>query len=100
MLVVTVPVLAWLFRRVVKERVGVILLSALIAHTGWHWMTERGSTFLEYPLTWPVLDAAFLGMLARWSALAAVVAAAGWGLRAALLRWDARRPRESTPATG
>ncbi|MCA9738784.1 MAG: HupE/UreJ family protein [Gemmatimonadetes bacterium] len=99
-LVVTVPVLAWLFRRVVKERMGVILLSALIAHTGWHWMTERGSTFLEYPLTWPVLDAAFLGMLARWSALAAVVAAAGWGLRAALLRWDARRPRESTPATG
>ena len=26
---------------VVTERIGTIILSALVAHTGWHWMTER-----------------------------------------------------------
>ena len=37
-----VPVLGWLFRRI-PERIGTILLSALVAHSAWHWMTERGS---------------------------------------------------------
>ena len=31
-----------LFRWVVAERVGTIMLSAIVAHTAWHWMTERG----------------------------------------------------------
>jgi len=30
-----------LFRFVVAERMGTIILSAIIAHTGWHWMLER-----------------------------------------------------------
>ena len=29
------------FRFVVDERMGTIILSALVAHTGWHWMIER-----------------------------------------------------------
>ena len=41
-LVLLVPTLEVLFRFVVAERVGTILLSTLIAHTSWHWMTERG----------------------------------------------------------
>lgn len=40
-LLVLVPLLALLFRYVVAERIGTIILSALIAHTGWHWMLER-----------------------------------------------------------
>jgi len=39
-LLVMVPALNLLFRYL-PERIGVIILSALIAHTGWHWMTER-----------------------------------------------------------
>jgi hypothetical protein len=40
-LLVLVPVLGLLFRYVVAERMGTIILSALVAHTGWHWMLER-----------------------------------------------------------
>ncbi len=40
-LLVLVPLLALLFRYVVAERMGTIILSALVAHTGWHWMLER-----------------------------------------------------------
>ena len=41
-LLILVPALNLLFRFVVEERIGTILLSALIAHTGWHWAIERG----------------------------------------------------------
>jgi hypothetical protein len=40
-LLILVPLLALLFRYVVAERMGTIILSALVAHTGWHWMLER-----------------------------------------------------------
>ena len=40
-LVLLIPVLELLFRFVVAERMGTIILSALVAHTGWHWMLER-----------------------------------------------------------
>jgi hypothetical protein len=30
-----------LFRYVVAERMGTIIVSALVAHTGWHWFVER-----------------------------------------------------------
>ncbi len=36
-----VPLLDLLFRYVVAERMGTIILSAFIAHTGWHWLVER-----------------------------------------------------------
>jgi uncharacterized membrane protein YhaH (DUF805 family) len=35
------PVLALVLGRWIPERAGTIVLSALIAHTGWHWMAER-----------------------------------------------------------
>ena len=57
-LIVMIPLLGLLFRFVVAERIGTILLSALIAHTGWHWATERGYQLLQYQ--WPVFDAAML----------------------------------------
>ncbi|HKF69361.1 MAG TPA: HupE/UreJ family protein, partial [Vicinamibacterales bacterium] len=40
-LALLVPALDLLFRYVVAERMGTIILSALVAHTGWHWMTDR-----------------------------------------------------------
>ena len=42
-LAILVPVLNLLFRYVVDERIGTIILSALVAHTGWHWALERGN---------------------------------------------------------
>jgi hypothetical protein len=49
-LVVLVPLLGVLFRFVVAERMGTIILSALLAHTAWHWMVERGGQLMQYPI--------------------------------------------------
>ena len=43
-LALLVPAIELLFRHVVAERMGTIILSAIVAHTGWHWMIgPRGS---------------------------------------------------------
>lgn len=60
------PLLAWLFRRLPDERLGVIVLSALVAHTGWHWMLERGERLGKYALSMPELTAANGAMALRW----------------------------------
>jgi len=77
-LVVLVPMLRLLFQYVVAERLGTVLLSALVAHTGWHWMLDRGADLMKFPP--PNLDAAFLASLMRGLmavlVLAAVVAVA------------------------
>jgi hypothetical protein len=63
-LVIMLPLVALLLR-VVAERAGVIVLSALAAHTAWHWMIERGEVWWKYPLPRP--DAADLGELFGWA---------------------------------
>ena len=40
-LLLLVPVLNLAFRYVVSERIGVIVLCVIVAHTAWHWMAER-----------------------------------------------------------
>ena len=40
-----------IFRFVVAERIGTILMSALVAHTAWHWATERGARLTQYRWT-------------------------------------------------
>lgn len=47
-LLIAIPLLSLIFRFVVAERIGTILMSALIAHTAWHWATDRGTTLLTY----------------------------------------------------
>lgn len=51
-LLVLVPVLHLLFRYIVAERMGTIILSALVAHTAWHWMIERGELLMQYSIEW------------------------------------------------
>jgi hypothetical protein len=77
-LALLVPALALLFRFVVAERTGTIILSALVAHTGWHWMTERFERLRQYQFQWPVIDALFLLTLTRWLIVAVAAAAAVW----------------------
>jgi hypothetical protein len=72
-LVALVPALQLLFRHVVAERTGVIILSALVAHTAWHWTGERWERFRQYE--WPVPDVLTLLWSVRF--LLVVVAAAG-----------------------
>ena len=79
-LAITVPILTVLFRKVLPETGGTILLSAILAHTGWHWMTDRGSDLLLFDLRAPVVDAAFGATLLRWIMLGMIVAGVGWVL--------------------
>jgi hypothetical protein len=76
-LVVTIPALNGLFR-VVPARMGAIVLSAIVAHTGWHWMTERGALLAQYTFEWPVFDLAFLDLMLRWMMVAVGLAAVAW----------------------
>ena len=75
-----VPALAVLFRFAVPERIGSILLSALIAHTGWHWMTERGAALAQYriQLELPPFDLALLWTALQWGLLLAVILGLAW----------------------
>jgi hypothetical protein len=59
----------------VAERMGTIILSALVAHTGWHWMIDRGSQLSQFRFEWPVITAAMLVTLMHW--LMAIVFLAG-----------------------
>jgi len=77
-LALAIPALDALFRYGVPERLGTIVLSALVAHTGWHWMTERGGRLAQYRFEWPAFDFAFLDLLLRWAILAVGLAGVAW----------------------
>jgi hypothetical protein len=80
-LAITVPVLELLFRKWLPELMGTIVLSALLAHTGWHWMIERGAELLQYNVTVPALGPAFAAVILRWIMLALIVVGAVWILK-------------------
>jgi len=81
-LAVLIPLIRLLFHYVVPERIGVIILSVLIGHTGWHWMLERGERLGQFP--WPAFDAATLASAMRWLIALVVMAAGMWAVNAAL----------------
>jgi hypothetical protein len=80
-LVVLIPALELLFRYVVAERIGAIILSAIVAHTGWHWMTERWAVLRQYHVEWPKFDVFFLLALTRWALAVVVITAVVWGVK-------------------
>ena len=89
LLLVAVPGLWLLLRNVTAWRIGVVLISALIAHLAWHWAEER-LVALKF-VRWPELEAAWPGML-----LALTLALAGAGALLLLRQlWRRRRARES-----
>jgi hypothetical protein len=73
-----VPSLSLLFRRVVPERIGAIVISALVAHTAWHWMTDRWRVLQAFDL--PVADPASLASASWWGTLVLLVSAAVFAL--------------------
>ena len=75
-LALLIPILEVLFRFVVAERIGTIILSALVAHTGWHWMIERADRLRQFG--WPVLTATAVASAMRWLMLILILAGAAW----------------------
>jgi len=75
---IAVPLLRWACRAF-DARLLAVVLSAFVAHTGWHWTLERWDTFRKFQVT---MDAATAALLLKW----AVAGMAAWGLL-----WLARR---------
>ena len=93
-LLVLIPALDLIFRYMIREWLGVIIMSALIAHVAWHWMIERAEQLAKFPF--PKIDAAFLasalrGLMAMLILALAVLLANGW-----LRRWI--QAQKSSPA--
>ena len=95
-LLALVPLLDLAFRHVVAERMGTIILSALVAHTGWHWMVERGDQLRQFRFEWPAFDALLLAGAIRWVMLLLVVGAAAWLLSLVLRRPAGQRAETET----
>jgi hypothetical protein len=91
-LAVMLPALALLFRFVVAERIGTIILSAIVAHTGWHWMIDRAQLVWRYQFELPELTPGFFAGAMRWMMVVVAVAGAWW-LGKTMLK--ARRPDET-----
>ena len=85
-----VPALGLLFRFVVRERIGTIVLSALVAHVAWHWMAERWDALRQFSI--PPFDAAAWVIIVR-ILIVAVVAALALVVGSRLIR----RAADDTP---
>ncbi len=81
-LLLLVPALSLLFRFVVAERIGTIVLSAIVAHTAWHWTAERWATLSKYE--WPSVTAAGLASALGWLLAGLVVATTMWTVSLAI----------------
>ena len=77
-LALLVPLLQLLFRFVVAERPGTIVLSAIVAHTAWHWTADRWDRLRQFEP--PALDLLVLGMAVRWLIALVLLAAGVWAI--------------------
>ena len=92
-LVLLVPALELVFRFVVAERLGTIILSVLVGHTAWHWLTERAEKLSRF--SWSAPEAAQLASAIRWLMLVLVLGGLAWLARGAFRR----RQRAASPKT-
>ncbi len=84
------PLLWFVFRYLPAERAGIIVLSALIAHSSWHWLTARLATLCEFQFHLPAFNLLLLANAMRWLMLVIVLGSALWLLRGFVERWLTR----------
>ena len=89
-LLVLIPALDLLFKYVIAEWLGVIILSALVAHVAWHWMIERGEQLAKFPF--PRIDAAFLSSAMRGLMAALFLALPLFAKNIRVVVWDEQQP--------
>ncbi len=92
-LAVMLPLLVALRRYVLPGHTGMIILSAIVADTGWHWMLDRADVLWQTP--WPHPEVSQLETLAFWSA--GILLAAG-GIRLVLQRYGLTTPARVSSA--
>ena len=94
-LALMIPALELLFHYVVAERMGTIILSAIVAHTAWHWMIDRYQVLRQYQIRWPALEAAPLAKALRLLMLIVIAAGLVWLVFGLL--WPRIGPAEKDP---
>ncbi len=103
-LLIAVPVIHLLFKYVLPERLGVILLSAIVAHWAWHWLEDRWAGFSAYQINMPALDRYFVAGLMQWMALMLLSVAVLWVMHNVFSRFfagdSAGRKEDSPGVTG
>jgi hypothetical protein len=93
-LAVAVPALVLALRFVPSERIAIVIASAFVAHTAWHWMLERYETFAKFRI--PDVDQSGLAQLIRWLILGLVITAFLWAASGILRKRAASRPAAKT----
>jgi hypothetical protein len=79
-LVLVLPILSLLFRFVIEERIGVVIASALVLHTAWHWLMDRASALRQYD--WSITNPGGLATLLRMLMVVVAVIGVAWIVRA------------------
>ena len=87
-LLIAVPLLTLALRSAQAQRAGIVIGSAILAHTGWHWTLERAEA-LRY-VAWPEFALASPAALAALLLFVGLAGALLWQGRVLLQR--ARRP--------
>jgi HupE / UreJ protein len=86
--------LALILRGARAGRIGIIVLSAIVAHTAWHWMIDRLGVLWQMP--WPPMTMAGFYHLTQW-VFAALLAVGAYVLAAQ--RIERRWPKVPLPAS-
>jgi hypothetical protein len=59
---------------------GTIILSAIVAHTGWHWMVERAEVLRQFQFQPVTFNAALMASVLHWLIVFVAFAAVGWAI--------------------
>ena len=97
-LVAAVPALNLLFRYVVAQRLGTIILSAIVAHQAWHWMEDRFAVLQRFP--WPSITREGLISFLNWAMAAVAMAAILWLISVLAQRWSGPAKADATAPPG
>jgi hypothetical protein len=91
-----VSALGLLFRLVVPERLGIIIVSALAARTAWQWMFEGWEALAKFPHPRP--DAAFLAGAMRGLMAMLIIAGGVWLVTGPVNRWLGAEKMPAAPS--
>jgi len=96
-LAVCMPLLHLLFRYVVEERMGTIILSALVAHTAWHWMTDRWNQLRQFRVSLSLLNAALAASAMRWAMVIIALGGLVWLVSLVMSKKILEKKRSNKP---
>jgi hypothetical protein len=85
-----------LFRRVVAERMGTIILSGLVIQTAWRSMLDRGGRLRQYQFEWPTLTAASAASAMRGLMVVMILASLVWLVFGLLGSWLKSNPGDNS----